>query len=84
MEEDDVAAEETETAGKNTPTAETLWEILRPAMKDLAEGNREAYDILRALAEDGSLEQHRTSGQLDDIARRLLDTLGEGESGHAD
>jgi len=84
MEEDDVDAEGIETAGKNTLTAETLWEILRPAMKDLAEGNREAYDILRSLAEEGSLEQHQTSGALDVIADRLLGTVRSGEGADAD
>jgi hypothetical protein len=75
MEEDDVDAEGIETTQKNTPTGETLWEILRPAMKDWAEENREACAILLALAEDGTLEEHRTSGELDDLARRLLHTL---------
>lgn len=84
MEEDDVDAAGIETTQKNAPTAETLWDILRSAMEDLAQYNKEAYDILGSLAEDGSLEQHRTSGQLDDIARRLLDTLGAGEGGDAD
>lgn len=84
MEEDDVDAEGNETAEKNTVTTETLWEILRPAMKDLAQGNREAYDILRSLAEEGSLEQHQTSGALDAIAGRLLGTVRSGEDAHAD
>jgi hypothetical protein len=84
MKEDDVDAEGIETTQKNTPTAEPLWEILSPAMKDLAEGNREAYDILRSLAEEGSLEQHQTSGDLDAIADRLLGTLRAGEGGDAD
>ncbi|MDP2673667.1 MAG: hypothetical protein Q8Q00_02030 [Dehalococcoidia bacterium] len=72
------------TTQKNTPTAETPWEILRSAMKDLAQENREAYDILRSLAEQGSLEQRQTSGALDAIADRLLGTLRNGEGGDAD
>jgi hypothetical protein len=84
MEEDDVDAEGIETTQKNTPTAETLWEILSPAMKDLAEGNREAYDILRSLAEGGPLEQHQTPGALDAIADRLLGTVRSGEGADAD
>jgi hypothetical protein len=63
---------------------ESLGDILRSAMGDLAQQNREAYGILVSLAEEGSLEQHRTSGELDDIARRLLGTLGAGEGGDAD
>ena len=82
MEEDDVNAEGIETT-QNTPAAETLCEILRPAMKDLAEENTEACGILLALAEDGSLEQHQPSGALDSIADRLLDTLKSGEGADA-
>lgn len=73
-----------ETARENKSTGQSLGEILRSAMKDLAQQNSEAYDILLLLAEEGSLEQHRTSGELDDIARRLLGTLGTGEGGDAD
>jgi hypothetical protein len=73
-----------EAAGENTPTDETLGEILRSAMKDLAERNGEACEILQSLAEEGSLEQHQTSGGLDAIADRLLGTLKSGERADAD
>ena len=69
--------------GDNTTMGESLGEILRSAMEGLAQQNSEAYGIVLSLAEDGSLEEHRTSGQLDDIARRLLDTL-QREGAHAD
>ena len=84
MEEDNVDGEGIETAGKNISKAEALWEILRPAMKGLAEGNTQAYDILRSLVEEGSIEQHQTSGALDAIADRLLGTVKSGEGADAD
>ena len=69
--------------GEKTTMGESLGEILRSAMEDLAQHNRDAYDILGSLAEDGTLEEHRTSGELDHLARRLLDTL-QREGAHAD
>ena len=84
MKEDDVDAAGIETTQKNAPTAETLGEILRSAMEDLAQQNSEAYGIVLSLAEDGSLEEHRTSGELDGIADRLLGTLRSGEGSDAD
>lgn len=76
-----MSAQESVNTGNATPTGETLGEILGSAMKDLAKQNRKAYEILQSLAEYGSLEQHQTSGQLDDIADRLLSTLRSGEGG---
>jgi hypothetical protein len=69
--------------GEKTTMRESLGEILRSAMGDLAQQNSEAYGIVLSLAEDGSLEEHRTSGELDHLARRLLDTL-QREGAHAD
>ena len=84
MERHDMGGQATGTPGGNTATGEGLGEILRSAMDNLAQQNREAYDILASLAEEGSLEEHRTSGDLDDIAHRLLGTLRAGEGGDAD
>jgi len=84
VERDDMGGQATGTSRDNTAPGEGLGEILRSAMEDLAQQNSEAYGIVLSLAEDGSLEEHRTSGQLDDIARRLLGTLRVGEGAHAD
>jgi len=83
LKRDDMGAEAMGTSGGNTATGESLGKIVRSAMEDLAQQNREAYDILVSLAEDGTLEEHRTSGELDHLARRLLDTL-QSEGAHAD
>lgn len=79
-----MGAQGIEATGDNTPTGETLGGILRSAMKDLAQQNREAHDILQSLAEQGSLEEHQTSSALDGIADRLLNTMRSGQGRDAD
>ena len=79
-----MGAQGRETTGDNIPRLEVVAKVLRSAMTDLAQENREAYDILQTLAERGALEQYQTSGDLDDIAERLLRTLRGGEREDAD
>jgi hypothetical protein len=81
---DDMGAQGTGRPGGNAAAGETLADILHWAMTGWAQQNREACAILLALAEDGSLEQHQTSGALDGIADRLLGTLRSAEGSDAD
>ena len=81
---DDMSAQGTETTGDNRPRPEDVAKVLSSAMTDLAQENREAYDILQSHAERGALEQHQTAGELNDIADDLLRTLRREKGTNAD
>jgi hypothetical protein len=59
---------------------ESVGDILRSSMTDLAEQNKEAYDLLLKKASEGFFEQHQTSGALKKLAKQLLDTSETHES----
>jgi hypothetical protein len=54
--------------------SESVEEILRSSIVELATQNKEAYDLLLKKANEGFFEQHQTSGALKKLAQQLLTT----------
>ena len=63
---------------------ESVQDILRLSLIELAEQNKEAYDLLVQKASEGFFEQHQTRGVLKKLAAQLLNTVetrkGENEN----
>lgn len=56
----------------NETKNESVEDILRSSIIELAVQNKEAYDLLLKKASEGFLEQHQTSGALKNLANQLL------------
>jgi len=55
-----------------------LEEIISPALSKLVSHSKEARKYLISLAKNGSLEQHRTRGNITELAEELLRKLRRG------
>lgn len=64
----------------NETKSESVEDILRSSIIELAEQNKEAYDLLLKKASEGFFEQHQTSGALKNLANQLLNTSETHES----
>lgn len=65
---------------ENKGKDESVEEILRSSMADLAEKNKKAYDLLIKKAGEGFFEQHQTRGAFEKLANQLLNMSKECET----
>ncbi len=59
--------------------SESVEDILRSSLAELAQHHKEAYDLLLQKASEGFFEQHQTSGSLRLLADEILAMSMEGE-----
>jgi hypothetical protein len=62
--------------------SESVEDILRSSIVELAEQNGEAHDLLLKKASEGFFEQHQTSGTLRKPAPDLRETIGRASHDH--
>ncbi len=64
---------------KDEAARATVGDAVLGATREFAEEHRLAAQRLRSLAQEGTLQEHQTAGQLDEIADSLIKALrGEG------
>lgn len=64
--------------------SESVQDILRSSLTELAQQNKGAYDLLVQKASEGFFEQHQTRGALNKLATQLLNTAETRESENED
>ena len=64
--------------------SESVQDILCSSLTELAEQNKEAYDLLVQKASEGFFEQHQTRGVLKKLATQLLNPAETRESENED